>query len=234
MSKSSIVPIETTFAVISDLQGNLAALDAVLAELDRRGVHRLLVAGDHLLGAGETRPLEVWRRLNASGRLTIELARSLADTALATLPETRLVPRGDEDDEEKREAFLATRKTVGALVLKALEKLPTLLRVGMADGREVLVVHGAPRDPGIDISHDQDDDEVTDLLGGEPADIVVVAGAHIPFQREVRGVRVVGLGSAGEPVGGEPLAHVVLITPRYEGTVVEDAFVPFEPSPVPQ
>lgn len=233
MAKSSIVPIETTFAVISDLQGNLAALDAILEELDRRGVYRLLVAGDHLLGTGATQPLEVWRRLNTSGRLTIELARSLADTALATLPETRLVPRADEDDDEKREAFLATRKAVGALVLKALEKLPTLIRVGLADGREVLVVHGAPRDPGLDISHDQDDDEVTELLGGEPADIVVVAGAHIPFQREVRGVRVVGLGAAGEPLGDEPVAHVVLITPRYEGTVVEDAFVPFEPTPAP-
>lgn len=234
MAKSSIVPIETTFAVISDLQGNLAALDAVLTELDRRGVYRLLVAGDHLLGSGETQPLEVWRRLNASGRLTIELARSLADTALATLPEARLVPRGgEEDDDDKRDAFLSTRKAVGALVLKALEKLPTLLRVGMADGREVLVVHGAPRDPGLDISHEQDDDEVTELLGGEPADIVIVAGAHIPFQREVRGIRVVGLGSAGEPLGGEPMAHVVLVTPRYEGTVVEDAFVPFDVPGVP-
>ncbi len=228
MAKPSLVPIETTFAVISDLQGNLAALDAVLAELDRRGVYRLLVAGDHLLGEGPTQPLEVWRRLNASGRRTIELARSLADTALATLPEARLVSRsGEESDEERREAFLDTRKAVGALVLKALEKLPTLLRVGLADGREVLVVHGAPRDPGIDVTHDLDDDEVTELLGGEPADIVIVGGAHTPFQREVRGVRVVGLGSAGEPLGGEPLAHVVLVTPRYEGTVIEDAFVPF-------
>ena len=233
MAKSSIVPIETTFAVISDLQGNLAALDAVLEELDRRGVYRLLVAGDHLLGTGETQPLEVWRRLNATGRLTIELARSLADTALATLPEARLVPRADDDEDDKREAFLSTRKAVGALVLKALEKLPTLLRVGMADGREVLVVHGAPRDPGLDISHEQDDDEVTELLGGEPADIVIVGGSHVPFQREVRGVRVVGLGSAGEPLGDELMAHVVLVTPRYEGTVVEDAFVPFVGSAAP-
>lgn len=228
------MPIETTFAVISDLQGNLAALDAVLEELDRRGVYRLLVAGDHLLGVGETQPLEVWRRLNSTGRLTIELARSLADTALATLPEARLVSRsGEEDDDDKREAFIATRKAVGALVLKALEKLPTLLRVGMADGREVLVVHGAPRDPGLDISHEQDEDEVTELLGGEPADIVIVGGSHVPFQREVRGIRVVGLGAAGEPLGGEPVAHVVLVTPRYEGTVVEDAFVPFVGSSAP-
>lgn len=244
MSKSSLVPIEHTLAVISDVHGNLPALEAVWQELDRRGVKRVLVAGDHLLkdpgpdglasippipGRG---PLEVWRRLQSTPQRTVELARSLADTALATLHESRLVPRGKTDeekreDEAKREAFLETRKVIGALVLKAIEKLPTLLRVEMADGRSVLVVHGSPRDPGVDITHDLEDDDVTNLLGGEPADIVVVAGAHAPFQREVRGVRVVGLGSVGQPLGGELTAHVVLITPRYEGALIEEAWVPY-------
>lgn len=240
MSKTSLVPIEHTIAVISDVHGNLRALEAVWHELDRRGVKRVLVAGDHLLGdpGAEsealplTQPLEVWRRLQTTPQRTVDLARSLADTALATMHESRLVPRGKTDDEKrrdeaKREAFLETRKAIGALVLKAIEKLPTLLRVEMADGRSVLVVHGSPRDPGVDITHDLEDDDVTNLLGGEPADIVVVAGAHAPFQREVRGVRVVGLGSVGQPLGGELTAHVVLITPRYEGALIEEAWVPY-------
>jgi predicted phosphodiesterase len=226
VAKPSVVPIETPFAVISDIQGNLRALEAVLVELERRQVRRLLVAGDHLLGGPTAQPLEVWRRLNLSGPITIELARSLADTALATLPESRLVARGD-GDEATRQAFLDTRKAVGALVLKSIEKLPTVLRVAMADGREVVVVHGAPRDPGVEITHDIDDDELGQLLGGEVADIVIVGGAHTPFQRELGGMRVVGLGSVGQPLGGELAAHVVLVTPRYEGTVIEDAFVPF-------
>lgn len=226
MTKASVVPIETTFAVISDIQGNLPALEAVLTDVERRGVRRLLVAGDHLLGGPTAQPLEVWRKLNASGPVTIELARSLADTALATLPESRLVAR-DEGDQATRASFLDTRKAVGALVLKSIEKLPTVLRVAMADGREVVVVHGAPRDPGVEITHDLDDEELGALLGGEVADIVIVGGAHTPFQREVGGMRVVGLGSVGQPLTGDPAAHVVLVTPRYEGTVIEDAFVPF-------
>jgi predicted phosphodiesterase len=219
-----LVPIDTPIAVFSDVHGHLEALDAVLAELDRRQVRRMLVAGDHLLGGPQ--PLETWRRLSQGGSRRIELARSLGDTALATLPEERLVARS-ASDEGKRERFLETRKTVGALVLKALEKLPTYLRVEMADGREVLVIHGAPRDPGVEITHDLDDDELSALLGDEPADIVVVAGAHVPFQRELGPTRIVGLGAVGEPVGGGRTAHVVLVTPRYDGAVIEDVFVPF-------
>lgn len=234
MAKPSLVPIETTIAVISDVHGNLPALLAVFDELDRRNVKRLLVAGDHLLPDPRAdaatlalaQPLEVWRRLQGTTQRSIELSRSLADTALATLHESRLVTKSDEDV-AKRKAFLDTRASVGALVLKALEKLPTILRVELADGREVLVVHGAPRDPGSEITHDLEDDDVTNLLGGEPADIVIVAGAHAPFQREVRGVRVVGLGSVGQPLGGERAAHVVFVTPRYEGTLIEEAWVPW-------
>lgn len=219
-----LVPIDTPIAVFSDVHGNLQALDAVLAELTRRQVRRALVAGDHLLGG--LSPLETWRRLSHAQGLRIELARSLGDTALATLPEARLVAR-DDDEEEKRQRFLDTRKAVGALVLKALEKLPTFLRAEMADGREVLVIHGAPRDPGVEVTHDLDDDELSALLGDEPADIVVVAGAHVPFQRELGPTRVVGLGSVGDPIGPERSAHVVLITPRYDGAVIEDVYVPF-------
>ena len=49
-------------AFLSDVHGNLEALEAVLGELARRGVKDIYVAGDHLLG-GEA-PLEVfdtWR-----------------------------------------------------------------------------------------------------------------------------------------------------------------------------
>lgn len=221
------MPIDVPIAVFSDVHGNLQALDAVLAELDRRSVSRILAVGDHLLGGGQ--PLEVWRRLNGTGATKerrIELSRSLADTALATLPEERLVARADEDA-PKRARFLETRKAVGALVLKALEKLPTFLRLEMADGREVLALHGAPRDPGVEITHDLDDDELSALIGDDPADIVLVGGSHVPFQREIGHTRLIGLGAVGEPLGPERTAHVVLVTPRYDGAVVEDVFVPY-------
>ena len=50
-------PAAAPIAFLSDIHGNLLALDTVLAELERLGVKRLYVAGDLLLGGEE--PLEV-------------------------------------------------------------------------------------------------------------------------------------------------------------------------------
>lgn len=220
VSKHLAVPIGKTIAVLSDVHGNLRALDAVLADLARRDVTEIYVAGDHLFGGGE--PLDVWRRLSASKAI---LSRSLGDLALATLDPERVAARSDED-KKKRERLIDTRRVVGELVLKALAKLPPSVRVPLADGREVLVVHGAPTDPGVDVTHDLSDEEMLALLGHDPADIVAVGGSHVPFQRDFEQLRVVGVGSVGEAPEGKN-AHFVLITPNYEGTIVEEAWVEY-------
>ena len=54
-------PEAAPIAFLSDVHGNLTALDVVLAELERLDVKRLYVAGDLLLGGDE--PLGVWQRL---------------------------------------------------------------------------------------------------------------------------------------------------------------------------
>ncbi len=220
MPPASSVPIGKTIAVLSDVHGELRALDAVLGELARRDVTEIYVAGDHLFGGGE--PLEVWRRLGAAKAV---LARSLGDLALATLDPERVKARDDES-REQRERLVVTRRAVGELVLKAIEKLPASIRVPLADGREVLVVHGSPSDPGVDVTHDLEDEEMLALLGHDPADIVVVGGAHVPFQRQLPDMRVVGVGSVGQAPEGKT-AHFVLLTPSYSGTIVEEAWVEY-------
>ena len=220
MALPPTVPIGKTIAVLSDVHGDLRALEAVLGELGKRDVIETYVAGDHLFGGSE--PLEVWRRLGAAKAV---LARSLGDLALATLDPDRVAARTDEE-REKRERLASTRRAVGELVLKALAKLPPSLRVTLADGREVLVVHGAPTDPGVDVTHDLSDDEMLVLLGHDAADIVVVGGAHVPFQRELPQMRVVGVGPVGQAPEGRN-AHYVLLTPHYEGTRVEEGWVAY-------
>jgi predicted phosphodiesterase len=62
---------------------------------------------------------------------------------------------------------------------------------------ELVVVHGSPADPTEPFSHEMTDDEMNALLGDDPADIVICGGSHVPFDRFVRGVRIVNVGSVG-------------------------------------
>ena len=55
------------------------------------------------------------------------------------------------------------------------------------------------------------DDEIRRLLGDDPADIVVCGGSHVPFDRTVMEVRVIGIGSVGEAPGDIPHADATFI-----------------------
>ncbi len=207
-------------AFLSDIHGNLPALEAVLADLGRRVVTDIFVAGDHLLGGDA--PLEVWKRLT---QVNATLVRGVGDLALAAVDPNALAPTTDEE-REKLARFVQTREAVGELVLARLRRLPERVRIPLLDGNEIVVVHGSPADPATEMSHDMTDEELMSLVGDDPADIIVCGASHVAFQRELGGIRVVGLGSVGASPDGR-FAHFAVMTPRVDGTMIEAAYASY-------
>lgn len=213
-------PAAKPMAFLSDIHGNLEALEAVLGELKRREVARIYVAGDHLLGGPE--PLKVWRRLHEVGAV---LARGVSDTALVMVDPSDL--RGKDDEQSTKVAeFRATRDALGELVLHELGKLPERLRIPLIDGREILMVHGSPADPRQEISFDMEENEVRALVGDEVADIVVCGASHVPFHIPLDEQQVLSVGSVGAAPEGR-VAHFAIVTPRMDGAEITQAFVEY-------
>jgi len=208
-------------AFLSDVHGNLRALDAVLSELARAAITDIYVAGDLLLGGDQ--PVEVYKRLSQVGAKCI---RGVSDSALISVRPDSLHPKG-EAERALAERFVETRKAIGQLALKFLEKLPEERRIPLVDGSEIVVVHGSPADAMQEMSHDMEDEELMALVAGDPADIVVCGASHVPFQRDVDGVRVVNVGSVGAAPEGA-VAHYTIITPRADGTtLIEQTYVEY-------
>jgi protein phosphatase len=207
----SIPPIARPIALLSDVHGNLEALDAVLAALPAHDVGLVVVAGDLLLGGDQ--PLEVWRRLQGPEFL---LVRGLSDTALVSVSERALAGAGPE---EAAERFRRTRAALGELVIEQVRRLPLQRRLPLVDGSEVVVVHGSPLDPTIAIDLGADDDELRHAIDDDPADFVVCGAAHVPFLRRLEGTVVVGLGSVGQAPEGR-VAHFGILRPRMDGPEV--------------
>lgn len=205
---------------ISDVHGNLEALDAVLDELTKMGVSDIYVAGDHLLGGDA--PLEVWRRLMDLGATC---TRGPGDEALATMDPKKLDAVTD-DARERLARFAATRDAVGELVLAQLKKLPDSIRLPMVDGRELVMTHGSPVDPQIEISHDLSEAEVTALVQGDPADLFICGATHVPFDRTIDDIRVVNVGSVGDSPEGR-VAHFTVVTPQLEAAEVNQTWVEY-------
>lgn len=218
------------YLCVSDIQGNLDALRAVLATAERRSFHKLLVAGDLVFPGKE--PLETFRRLSGAGAIMVQGA---SDRALALLDPKALEDRARTDKERARlERMREVRAELGDLVLERLRRLPTHERLPLEDGRELLLVHGSPHDPFEAMSHDMDDDELLALIGDDPADVIVCGMSHVPFVREIGDITIVNVGSVGEaPDGadldaGEPprVAHATWIESTPASLQVEAVVVP--------
>ena len=207
---TQIGPASAPMAFLSDIHGNLEALEAVLTELAQRAVVDIYVAGDLLLGGDQ--PLEVWQRLTRVGAHCVQ---GVSDAALSSIRAEDLQPNGPEEL-ARAEKFRETQAAVGELVLRQLSALPRQLRIPMIDGSELLLVHGSPESPTDGIGHELEDEEIAALLADDPADIVVCGATHVPFIRDLGEVQVVNVGSVGQAPEGR-YAHFTVISPRVNG-----------------
>jgi len=205
---------------VSDVHGNLEALEAVLAELSRHDAKSVFVAGDLLLGGSE--PLAVWRKLQA---ISARCVCGPSDLALARVDPRTLKPQ-DDAEREKVQTFVDTQRALGELVQKQLGQLPRELRIPMIYGGELLLVHGSPKDPFEPIEHALEDDELRILLDDDPADVVVCGGTHVPFARELDDVQVINVGSVGSAPEGR-VAHYAVVFPSLSGSHFQQGYIEY-------
>ncbi len=220
MELPRIGPVATPMAFLSDIHGNLPALDAVLAVLRQREVTTIFACGDHLLGGPD--PLGVWRRLR---EVEARCTRGVGDAALAQIDGSKLEASTDEE-RERLETFRSAQEAIGELVRKQLMQLPESLRVPMIDGRELLMVHGSPADPTVELTHDLDDRELEARIDDDPADLIICGASHVPFRRDVAEWTVINVGSVGEAPEGRN-AHFTILRPRMDGIEVHQDHVAY-------
>ena len=157
------------------------------------------------------------------------LVQGVSDKALATLDPNKLTPRNDHE-KERIARMSAVQDELGELILERLKRLPTQVRIPLEDGSELLLVHGSPADPAEAITFDMSDEEVSALIGDDPADVIVCGMSHVPFDRMIGDIRVINVGSVGEAptAGGGRVAHATWIESRPSGLVVEQIAVPLD------
>ena len=130
--------------LISDIHGNLVALDAVLAEIDRSGVDQIVCMGD--LAVLGPQPCEVINRIMERGILTV---RGNVDDWLA---------HGDGPSAESPTSTQTIDLTAWAFSqledehIEFLRHLPLTLRLPLDDGRSMVCYHATP-DSLDDITH---------------------------------------------------------------------------------
>ena len=191
-------------AVLSDIHGNLLALEAVLADLEAvGGADTVVIAGDLCLDG--PRPRETLQRLRAlgfpivQGNTDRDLALDPADTAASA-----------------QAALLAwTRRALGDEGLAFLRQLPFAHRVAGPDtDQAILVVHANPVNQDEQLQPYAPEARLAPFLEGVAPDVAVVAFGHLhlPFTREMGRLSLANIASVGLPKDGDRRAGYGLIT----------------------
>ena len=193
-------------AVITDIHGNLAALEATLEWIDGEGIERIYCGGD-LVGYG-AHPNEVCAMIGERGIPTIygnydyAIARDLDDCGCAYITE--------HDRELGQQSVAWTLEHTDQRSKDFMRELPFDLRfeVGAAS---VHLVHGSPRKVNEYLFEDKPASLYERLAAAEGAQALVFGHTHKPWVREHGGVLFVNCGSVGKPKDGDPRAGFAIL-----------------------
>jgi predicted phosphodiesterase len=180
-------------AALYDVHGNLPALEAVLAEVEREGVDAIVCGGDTCAGPMPREALELLQGRGA------RFVRGNADRELRDWPAEQVT--------EEQRTFL--------------RQLPLSLSLDVDGLGKVLFCHATPRSDEEIVTRLTPEDEVASSLEGVNEQTVVCGHVHVQYDRPVGRWRVVNAGSVGAPYEGRAGAFWVLLGPGIEHRATE-------------
>jgi putative phosphoesterase len=222
-------------AVVSDIHGNLPALEAVTKDIRQRGVDGTVNLGDSV--SGPLLPLE-----------TAQFLMTQDWVHLAGNHERQILfpgPHGRAASDAYAYTQLTTRELDWLVTLQHRQPL----------GREVLLCHGSPRsdieyfletvEPGlVRLARPE---EIDVRLGEETATLVLCGHTHVPRSvRASRGTLIVNPGSVGHPAydddaphrhvieSGSPDARYAIVEYGQDGWMASLHSVPYDPRAMAQ
>lgn len=196
-------------AVLSDVHGNVVALEAVRKEIGRQKPDAILVAGDHALnGPQPAEAVDALRELEAEGALIVQGNTDIAVADFDYAAAFPWFPEGVPD------SFVAAaewaHEALGPDRIDWLRRLPAERRLRV-DDTLVLVTHASPGSQTQGFDQTLDAATVVERLSRTDARVVCVGHTHLPEVRDFGYRVIVNDGSAGYVFDGEPTASWAIL-----------------------
>lgn len=196
-------------AVISDIHGNLPALDAVLEDLNEVRPDVVVQGGDVALGGPN--PVEVVDRIRELGWPSV-------------VGNTDAVLAGEEAIAKlsRRSVADAARRTIEMIGPERVDWL-TSRPMSWID-EDLAVMHATPGDCSTVVAHDAPDDEPVRVYSTCGTPVVVYGHIHHPYVRTLANLIVVNSGSVSLPLNRDPRATYAVV----EDGTASHRYVPYD------
>jgi predicted phosphodiesterase len=196
-------------ALFSDVHANLVSLEAVLADIDREQVDRIVCLGDvAVLGP---QPHEVMARLVALDCVCV----------MGNHDYDLLHP--DQAEEASPEIVGLTAWTVDQLSEADLDFVRSFrprVEIPLGADATILCYHGSPRSSADRILSTTPSGALEEMLAGHTATVMVGGHNHVQMLRQHGGTLTVDVGSVGAPLEEMPFVGTPRFLPCAEYAIV--------------
>jgi putative phosphoesterase len=201
----------TRIAVLSDVHGNVLALEAVRKAIKKEKPDVLLIAGDLVMnGAEPGATIDAIREMERDGAIVVQ---GNTDVAVADADYAAAFPWMLESGvpDAVRAAAEWAHDALDDEQLAWLRRLPSERRVRVGDDL-LLVTHASPGSQTQGFDRDLDPSTVLERISRTDARVICCGHTHLPNVQEFGWKVIVNDGSAGYVFDGDPTASWALVT----------------------
>jgi len=197
------MPQASRVAALYDIHGNLPALEAVLDDVRRAAVDRIVIGGD-VLGPMQR---ETLGRLSALD-VPVDCIHGNGERVVLAQIAGRDI---SEVPERYRDLIRWSAERLDATNQTWIANWPSTCRIDIGGLGPVLFCHATPRNDYECFTRLTAEDRLVPIFTGRDAAVVVCGHTHMPFDRAIGDVRVINAGSVGAPFSQPAGAYWLLL-----------------------
>lgn len=211
----------TNLAVLSDIHGNLPALEAVISDLKNFEVDHVIIPGDVISfgpfsrQTAETVIKKGWSTIRGNNEYFLVDYKTSRAPAEWNDP-VQFAPTAwlDRQFDQKLKTLVAS--------------WPDTLNLRFRDAPPIQVFHGTPIDPWDSLYWTLTDEEIEKLLCSTEAEYVICGHTHLPMDRQSGRWRIFNPGSVGVPLDGIFSASYMILEGNDRGWTPTFRRIPFD------
>ena len=197
-------------AFLGDIHGNLPALEAALADLDRHAPDAVYLTGDLVNRCPWNN--EVMALLDDRNWPSIQGNHELVLLRVAQIVDAQGVDSADAvAGRRKFPGIYWTYQQLHPRHLSTLRAFPTQRCIEIDGAPAIRLFHGIPGNSFVGMTPEMEDAEMEEVLANIDEPTVVCGHIHRPLERELHGQQILNASSVGMPYNGDPRAQYLLL-----------------------
>lgn len=201
-------------AFLADIHGNLPALEAVAADIDKQAPDAVYLVGDQVNRCPWSN--EVMDLVADRGWPAIRGNHEAVLTWLAKPHDT-----SPFDNRTRFPDLWWTLEQLGMRRLRAIADWPEDMRIDLDGSAPIRVIHGVPGNPFRGLFVETESHDIADALQDVAEEFVVCGHTHRPLHRTVGHWTILNGGSVGIPYNGDPRAQYLMLSSERDTWISE-------------